>query len=67
MVRVELFMVVPTGCRCSLALDYLCPRGVYSREFAPPSIGTAYTFELRAASAAGKSLEPPLPARGEPA
>ena len=26
---------------------------------------TAYTFELRATSAAGKSLEPPLPARGE--
>ena len=29
-------------------------------------MSTAYTFELRAKSAAGKSLEPPLPARYEP-
>ena len=27
---VELFMVAPTGCRCSSALDYLGTRGVYS-------------------------------------
>ena len=33
----------------------------------PPSTGAPFTFELRATTAAGESLEPPLPARGEPA